>query len=89
MACGLPVVSTRVGWIDELVRDADTGLFVPPRDAPALRAALERLHADPRLRASLARRGREHVQAHFALGNMLERMEAVFRSAAETDSARR
>jgi glycosyltransferase involved in cell wall biosynthesis len=89
MACGLPVVSTPVGSIDELVRDADTGLFVPPRDAPALRAALERLEADPKLRASLARRGREHVQTHFALGSMIERMEAVFQSAAHPGSARR
>jgi len=89
MACGVPVVSTPVGAIGELIRDGDTGLFAQPRDALALRTALERLQADASLRASLARRAREHVQAHFALGSMLERMEAVFRSAAGTGPASR
>jgi len=89
MACGVPVVSTPVGAIGELIRDGDTGLFVQPRDALALRAALERLQADASLRASLARRARGHVQAHFALGSMLERVEAVFRNAADTGRAPR
>ena len=89
MACGLPVVSTPVGSIDELVRDGDTGLFVPPRDVPALRAALERLRADPGLRSSLARRAGEHVRSHFALGGMLDRMEAIFEAAAFRDGAAR
>jgi glycosyltransferase involved in cell wall biosynthesis len=89
MACGLPVVSTPVGSIDELVRDGDTGLFVPPRDVPALRAALERLRADPGLRSSLARRAGEHVRAHFALGGMLDRMEVIFQAAAFRDGAPR
>jgi glycosyltransferase involved in cell wall biosynthesis len=82
MACGVPVVSTAVGAIGELVRDGDTGLVVPPQDAAALGDALARLADDAALRARLARRGREHVQAHFARGRMLERMEAVFLSAA-------
>ncbi len=82
MACGVPVVSTAVGAIGELVRDGDTGLVVPPQEAPALAAALARLEDDPALRARLAGRGREHVQAHFARGRMLERMEAVFLAAA-------
>jgi glycosyltransferase involved in cell wall biosynthesis len=82
MACGVPVVSTAVGAIGELVRDGDTGLVVAPQDAAALGAALARFEDDPALRARLARRGREHVHAHFARRRMLEHMEAVFLSAA-------
>ncbi len=89
MACGVPVVSTPVGSIDELVRDGETGLFVRPQDVTALRAAIERLEADDGLRASLARRAREHVRAHFALDRMLERMEAVFLSVAPRGDAPR
>jgi glycosyltransferase involved in cell wall biosynthesis len=83
MACGVPVVSTAVGAIGELVRDGDTGLLVPPQDAGALHEALVRLQDDPARRESLARRAREHVREHFARGSMLDRMEAVFRSVAE------
>jgi glycosyltransferase involved in cell wall biosynthesis len=89
MACGVPVVSTPVGAIGELVRDGDTGLLVPPQDAAALAAALARLHDDPELRASLARRAREHVRERFARERMLERMEAVFRSVASEARAPR
>ncbi len=53
MACGLPVVSTPVGSIAEIVQDGDTGRLVPPEDAQALRAALEALLADEALRARL------------------------------------
>ena len=89
MACEVPVVSTPVGSIDELVREGDTGLFVQPRDAPSLRAALQRLWADPDLRLSLARRAHEHVRTHFALGGMLERMDAIFQTAALGSGASR
>ena len=45
MACGAPVVATAVGGVAEEVGDA--GIVVPPRDAPALAAAIRRLAADP------------------------------------------
>jgi glycosyltransferase involved in cell wall biosynthesis len=82
MACGVPVVSTPVGAIGELVRDGGTGLVVPPQDAAALGAALARLENDAELRTSLARRARAHVRERFAREAMLGRMEAVFRSVA-------
>ena len=54
MAHGRPVVATAVGGLVDAVEDGVTGLLVPPRDAAALRAALERLLGDPELR-TLAR----------------------------------
>jgi glycosyltransferase involved in cell wall biosynthesis len=57
------VVATAVGGLTDLVRDGETGLLVPPRDAHALRAAIDRLLADPVLRTSLGRKGRDHVAA--------------------------
>ncbi|GEJ56261.1 glycosyltransferase [Anaeromyxobacter diazotrophicus] len=67
MAMGLPVVSTRVSGIPELVEDGRTGLLAPPQDAPALAAALERLHRDPPLARRLAEAGRARVLARFDL----------------------
>ena len=50
MACGVPVVATRVGGLAETVVDGVTGLHVPVRDHRALAAALRRVLADVRRR---------------------------------------
>jgi glycosyltransferase involved in cell wall biosynthesis len=63
MAHGRPVVASAVGGIPELVEDGVTGLLVPPGDVAALRAAVERLLADPVLRRRLGREARRRVSA--------------------------
>ena len=50
---GLPLVSTDVGAIGEIVRDGQTGLLVPAGDPAALASALTRLADDPQLRQRL------------------------------------
>jgi len=82
MACRIPVVSTPVGSIDEIVRDGDTGLLVPPKDADALRAAIERLRTDASLRERLAAAGHREAQARFGDDLMVGRMLEVFAAAA-------
>ena len=82
MACRIPVVTTPVGAIGEIVRDGETGLMVEPQNAGALRGALRRLNQDPGLRERLAHKGYEFARSGFALERMLERMEAVFSSVA-------
>src|SRR5439155_24698080 len=49
MACGLPVVTTGISGIPELVADGINGLIVPPEDPAALAEAMVRLHRDPDL----------------------------------------
>ncbi len=80
MACGIPVVSTTVGAIEEAVDDGVTGLIVPPRDVAALGAALARLRDDPATRARLGDAGRKRAMRDFGLARMLDGMEAVFRA---------
>jgi glycosyltransferase involved in cell wall biosynthesis len=82
MAAGVPVISTPVGSIDELVRDEETGLMVPPQDVSALSAAIERLLADPALATRLAQAARAWVDSRYSRERMLDGMEAVFRSVA-------
>lgn len=65
MASGLAVVATPVGAIGDVIRDGETGLLVPPGDAPALAAALRRVIADPGLRGRLGREARRLAQAEF------------------------
>lgn len=81
MAMQLPVVSTRVSGIPELVRHEETGLLVPPRDEAALADAIERLSRDPELRRRLAERGRERVIEEFEIqknaGRLVDLFEAL------------
>ena len=79
MACGLPVVSTPVGAIEEAVQRDRTGLIVPPRDARALADALARLMGDAQLRTAMGEAGQAYARAHFGIDAMLDAMEAVFR----------
>ena len=79
MACALPIVTTPVGCLTEVIHDGETGLIVPPRDASALAAAIARLLDDPALagRLGAAARGLAVVRCGGTL--MLDRMEAIFR----------
>lgn len=58
MQFGLPIVASGVGGIPDLVAPGENGLLVPPRDAAALAAAVDRLSLDARLRATMAANNR-------------------------------
>jgi glycosyltransferase involved in cell wall biosynthesis len=81
MACALPVISTPVGSIPEIIDPEQTGLLVAPQDVNALHAALSRLTTDAGLQTRLGSAAREVAQARFAENIMLERMEQVFNNA--------
>jgi glycosyltransferase involved in cell wall biosynthesis len=73
MAAELPVVASGVGGLAELVVDGETGILVPPGDAPALAAALGRLIEGRDQRRRLGAAGHARAQRLFDL--------AAFRSA--------
>jgi glycosyltransferase involved in cell wall biosynthesis len=76
LARGLPVVAARVGGVQEIVRDRESGLLVAPEDPAALASAIVELLAHPRAAAEMASRGREHVGANFRVEQTLERLQA-------------
>ncbi len=82
MACALPVVTTAIGAIGEAVRDGETGIMVPTRDASSLADGLARLMADEELRLRMGEAGRRYALANFSIEKMLDRMEEVFRRVA-------
>lgn len=61
MACGLPVIATKVGGIPELVRDGTNGLLVPAGHVGALAEALTRLLADSLERQRMAKAARQEA----------------------------
>ncbi|MGH9903356.1 MAG: glycosyltransferase, partial [Pyrinomonadaceae bacterium] len=77
MACGLPVVATRVGGVEEIVT-ADRGLLTAPDDEDGLRAATLRLVTDTTLRAELGRGGRLYVAGSHSLGALGERLLGIY-----------
>lgn len=77
MMCGRPVVATRGGGVTEIIRDGETGLLVPPADAPALAAALGRILTDPTLAEKLAKKGREDVMRRFSLEETCRTISAL------------
>ena len=81
MASRLPVVSTRLSGIPELVEDGVSGLLVPPADESALAEAIGRLCDDAELRRSLGARGREKVEAEFGLRENVARLRELFEEA--------
>jgi len=78
MACGLAVVSTPVGAINEAVQDGKTGIMTAPRNPRALADSLARLMGDPKLRADMGRAGLAYARANFGIDVMLDGMLGVF-----------
>jgi glycosyltransferase involved in cell wall biosynthesis len=89
MATGLPVVTTRVGGVPEIVEPDRSAVMVPPEDEGALRAAIERIADSPDLRRTMGARGRAIVEARFRLERMCEGREALFEEVLNTPSTRR
>ena len=65
MAMRVPVISTPVSGIPELVQHGRNGLLVPPNDPAALAVAIQQLIDDPAYGHRLAQAGRRTVQRHF------------------------
>jgi glycosyltransferase involved in cell wall biosynthesis len=64
-AAGLPIVSTRLAAIPEIIRDGETGFLVPPGDLGALIVALNRLILDPALRLRQGHAAEQLVRQRF------------------------
>ena len=90
MARGKPVVSTRlqtgVDWVN---RDGETGLVVPPGDAPALAAAIERLLANPEQRQHMGLAGQARARTVFSAESMTNAILDLYRTVLGADDRRK
>jgi glycosyltransferase involved in cell wall biosynthesis len=83
MACGLPLVGTRVGGIPDLIDHDVTGLLAEPGDPRSFGEAVGRLVADPPLREKCGRNARDRVLASFTWGRVAARTLDAYRQAFE------
>ena len=77
MATGLPVVSTRIGGIPEMVVENETGFLVQPEDAVALTGAIEKLISDRSLGQKLGQAGHERAQKLFSIESNVRELFAL------------
>ena len=79
MASDLPVVSTRLSGIPELIDNGVSGILVQPKQVEALAQAIEELFADPEKRLALAQAARERVQTLFDCQTAAQKLNTLFR----------
>ena len=81
MALSVPVISTSISGIPELVQDGESGLLVPPRDSERLADAIEKLVGDPELQSEFGIRGRRRVESMFEMSANARELIEVYESA--------
>lgn len=74
MACGRPVIASKVGGLVEVIHDGSDGVLVAPESPAALAAAITRQLLDARERHRLGRAARERVAAAYAADTVAARM---------------
>lgn len=79
MACGTPVIGTRLGSLPEVVAEGRTGFLIPPDDPAALRTALAHALAEASDLASMAEACRAEALARFTWTSVAERCLAAYR----------
>lgn len=78
MACGKPVVATRVGGLTEIVEDRITGRLVPPEDPFAMAKAIIALLRDKKIAGEMGRAGRKRAEKLFSIEINAGRIEGIY-----------
>jgi glycosyltransferase involved in cell wall biosynthesis len=81
MACGLPVITTAISGIPEIVENGVNGQLIPPDNPEALADALVCLNRDPQLARSLAREAQATVHERFDGERFASQLADLFREA--------
>jgi glycosyltransferase involved in cell wall biosynthesis len=78
MMAALPVVTTPVGAIAELVLQDETGILLPPGNPPELTAALVALIRSPERRRMMGENGRDRVEKYFSIDIVAQQLLALY-----------
>jgi L-malate glycosyltransferase len=78
MACGAPVVASRVGGLPEVIDDGRTGFLHAPEDIDGMAASALRLLSDPELRARIVREARAAVAQRFCEASIVPLYERFY-----------
>ncbi len=79
MACGLPVVATNVGGVEEIIEDNVSGFLVEPKNPSALAKKIEFvLNLNSGKRKEIGKKGRKTIEEKFSLGKMIKSYENLY-----------
>lgn len=79
-ACGTPVITTKIGSLEETVLNGKTGILTDSSKPEEIFRAMKKLLSDDSLRNAMSRAGREYIIQHFSYRSTAERMEKFFNS---------
>ncbi|HEY6802137.1 MAG TPA: glycosyltransferase family 4 protein [Pyrinomonadaceae bacterium] len=83
MACGLPVITTSISGIPEIIKNDINGQLIPTDDPQALANAIQRISVDRQFSNKLAEAGRKTVSRKFDGDSSAAKLAALFRSSME------
>ena len=78
MATGLPVVSTRVGAVSEVIRDGCNGFLVPPKNPNELANAIAMILKNESIGNNLGRQARKTIEIEFSLEKTVEKFSEIY-----------
>ena len=78
MACGCPVVATRVGGLPDVVQNHETGYLVPPKQPQALAAAMLELIRDSKKAELMGQLGQQFVKGRFSVDRLVSDIENLY-----------
>lgn len=80
MACQTPVIASDLPGVRTLARQGQTGLVVPPGDAPALAEAIDRLAGDRATRRLLGEQAHQVVERDYRWKRIIDKLETIYQS---------
>ena len=87
MACGLPVVSTNVGGVPDIVRHGETGFLSEPEDLDGFVGSLSELVKNRELRNEMGKRARTFVESNHSLERLPTYLDNLYHLALPKGSA--
>ena len=85
MAMGLPVITSDICGINELVKNGHSGILVPPKDPLAIANAIEDLFNNKKLRGKIGEAGMKKIEKEFNIKKEAKKLESVFRQVVSTN----
>jgi len=82
MLHGLPVITTNIAGIPEMLKHQEHGFVLDPEDDEGFVSAMQKVADNPQFRAKLGNAGRKHAKAHFTLDAMVDNYAKVARELA-------
>lgn len=84
-AFGIPVVATNIGGVPEIVRDNESGILIPPKDADRLAETIILLSEDKEKRQKMGKAAKNWVDDKFSAETMVDKISNLYQEAMRSE----